>query len=224
MVHKKVKDGDTLLTPTYGGRELAQGQNDPARAVAAIDELLALLGTLSFKHGGLEALYLKGKALHAQGRAREVLEQARMHATAIGSRRRLGQILGALSDPERAHGNTREAEKLRMQARGLVEYIAEHTSPQLLRIVFDWLFNKFSERSKVCLRLVSSDRHTFSLVASDIESSRRARGEKKRLVTPLRFALLHCGGARLFSRRDSAEPSPTTIHFSLARIPFNPFC
>ncbi len=220
MVHKKVKDGDTLLTPTYGGRELAQGQNDPARAVAAIDELLALLGTLSFKHGGLEALYLKGKALHAQGRAREVLEQARMHATAIGSRRRLGQILGALSDPERAHGNTREAEKLRMQARGLVEYIAEHTSPQLLRIVFDWLFNKYFLNAGKCASYLYLLKGTlFSIAASDIDSLQRSRGEEKSSITPLRFAPLHFGGRSLFSRRDSAVPSPTTIHFSLCEHP-----
>jgi predicted ATPase len=83
-----------------------------------------------------EALFLKGKGLALQGDVQEAklaLEQARAAAESLGSRRLLWQIIASLAeietDPERVTA-------LRMEARGIVQFIADHITDQDLREAF----------------------------------------------------------------------------------------
>lgn len=77
-----------------------------------------------------QALYLHGQALLALGQAetgRHRLLEARIEAETIGSRRWLWPILFTLSQIE----DPSEAKRLRQQAREIIDYITDHTPPDL---------------------------------------------------------------------------------------------
>jgi ATP/maltotriose-dependent transcriptional regulator MalT len=119
--------------------ELALAKHDTPRAVAVIDELLARLRQIGMRSFLADALYLKGRALHAQGKIAEahvVLTEARVETEALGSRRMLWQILAALSQIEAERGHPAEARQLQQQARDTLAYIVEHISPPDLRASF----------------------------------------------------------------------------------------
>ena len=108
---------------------LARGRHEQARVLAEAAMLTA--GRFGMRAYLLQALYLQGRACFNSGQpnpARECWLAARAEAEAIGSRRMLWQILVALS---RLEPDPTAAERLRRQAREIVEYIANHTPPDL---------------------------------------------------------------------------------------------
>jgi hypothetical protein len=83
-----------------------------------------------------DALHLKGQALFDLGRmdeASEALEEARLVAESIGSRRMRWQIQAGLSKVEAMRGDAERAEELRKQAAAAITYIAAHTPSAELR-------------------------------------------------------------------------------------------
>ena len=68
--------------------------------------------------------------------ARSALLEARAAAEEKGERTMLWQILATLSDLERKSGHEAEAEKLRDQAREIIDYIADHAGTDELRSAF----------------------------------------------------------------------------------------
>jgi DNA-binding SARP family transcriptional activator/predicted ATPase len=83
-----------------------------------------------------EALWLQGRtylSLEKTEQAEEALLQAKLVAEQTGERSILWQILGTFSELERRRGNEGEAERLRVQAQEIINYIAEHTGSEKLR-------------------------------------------------------------------------------------------
>ncbi|MCQ3973781.1 MAG: hypothetical protein DPW09_10085 [Anaerolineae bacterium] len=119
--------------------QLGLARSDTLRDIAHLDNQVAFL-----EHAGVrtflpDALYLKSKALLAQGRAeeaREGLAQARAKAEAIGSQRSLWPILFAFSQLEAQHGQPVAAQKLREQAQEVIEFITDHAGTPELRASF----------------------------------------------------------------------------------------
>jgi tetratricopeptide (TPR) repeat protein len=119
--------------------QLGLARRDTLRDVAHLDDQIAYLKNAGVRTFLPDALYLKSKALLAQGRAEEAheaLTQARAKAQAIGSQRSLWQILFALSQLEAQRGHTVAAQKLRRQAQEVVESIADHAGTSELRASF----------------------------------------------------------------------------------------
>ena len=112
--------------------ELALAKQAFGHAVAVIEALVARLRKVGMRSFLAEALHFKGKALLAQGRveaARAAWMEARAEAESLGSRRVLWPILAALAEIEAGRGNTTEAQALRQQACEIINYIADHCSP-----------------------------------------------------------------------------------------------
>jgi len=124
--------GHYLLALAEG--ELALAQQDYERARVATERLLAELARMQTRPFVVDALDIRGQALLAQGRtgqAREVWQEARGVAEALGARRSLWPILIALSEIEAREGSRPQAEILRAEARALMAYIADHCAPDL---------------------------------------------------------------------------------------------
>lgn len=113
--------------------ELALRRGNAREALAVADGLLAERRLLSAAVL-LDALILSAGALRALGQdaqAREVLQEARLEAERLGSRRALWRILYALGQLEVDPSRARE---LRQQAQEIITYIAEHIdAPELRR-------------------------------------------------------------------------------------------
>ncbi len=125
--------GGEFLWLTAGG-EMALAKKDFTRAVSVADELIAKIRKHDFRIFLPEALFLKGIALVSQNKMDEASENfslARAEAEALDSRRTLWPILVAQSELESQRGNQSQAHALRDQAREIVEYIAEHSPPDL---------------------------------------------------------------------------------------------
>ncbi len=108
---------------------LALGHSERARGLA--EEAVVVVRQLGVRTFLPSALYLQGQACLSLGQpnaARECWLAARVEAEAIGSRRMLWQISLALSQLET---DSTEAERLHHQAREIIEYIADHTPPEL---------------------------------------------------------------------------------------------
>jgi len=119
--------------------QLGLARGDTLQDIAHLDDQVAFLKNAGVRTFLPDALYLKSKALLAQGRAEEAREgliQARDKAKVIGSQRSLWQILFALSQLEAQLGCTVAAQTLRGQAQAVVEYIADHAGPSELRASF----------------------------------------------------------------------------------------
>lgn len=136
---------ENLTYPTSAFVLLAKVQlglasrGDTLQDIAHLDDQVAYLKNAGVRTFLPDALYLKSKALLAEGRAeeaREGLAQARAKAQAIGSQRSLWQILFALSQLEVQLGRTDAAQKLRGQAQEVVEFIADHAGTSELRASF----------------------------------------------------------------------------------------
>ncbi|MBI3362184.1 MAG: hypothetical protein HY023_13860 [Chloroflexi bacterium] len=119
--------------------ELALAKREYDRVLTLMDELAAKLRALGMRPFLADAYYQKGRALLTQGRddeAGEVLQEGRLLAQSLGSRRSLWPILFALSQIEARRGNEAEAQSLRREACEVVEYIAAHTPTPELRESF----------------------------------------------------------------------------------------
>lgn len=116
--------------------ELILRQGDYDRALAATDKLLANLHQFGLRVCIPEVLYLWGKFLKGMGEtgaACNTLLEARAEAEALGSRRMLWQILGALSQLET---DPAEARCLAQQAQEIVQSIAGSIGNPDLRASF----------------------------------------------------------------------------------------
>ncbi len=115
--------------------ELGLAQGDYERVVDRVDGSIDALRQFKVRAWLPHALQYKGRALLGQGRtdeAHDLLIEARAEAEALGSRRILWEILYALSQVEARRGSDADAQRLRQQAREIVEFIAGHTgSPEL---------------------------------------------------------------------------------------------
>ncbi len=81
-----------------------------------------------------EALYTRAHVELAQGSiddAHRSLLRAREIAESLNARRTLWQIYAALAQIEQQRGDADAARSLRAQAREVIEYIAEHTPPDV---------------------------------------------------------------------------------------------
>jgi len=115
---------------------LALARKDHAQAIAIIDPVVK--NSQQFKVGQYlpEALFLKGKAHLMNGEhdlAKAALEQARLAAEAIGSRRLLWQILSAMAEIESDH---EKSAILKKQARDNIQFIFDHIRSDELRSLF----------------------------------------------------------------------------------------
>lgn len=122
-----------VLTAVAKG-ELALAKRDFPLAVSVADNELARQNQMGARVYRPDLLMVKANALLKQNEfssGKQTLEQARLVAEAIGSRRMLWRILSALSQVEEAEGNQVEAAGLRAQAREIVQSIADHTPPDL---------------------------------------------------------------------------------------------
>ena len=105
-----------------------QGHADRANIIA--DDLVAFLNRIGVSFLIPSAFHLKAKALRALGRVDEaytLLMQARRQAEAIQSRYRVWPILFTLLEMEMERGDAAQIERVRQQAREVIEYIAGHT-------------------------------------------------------------------------------------------------
>lgn len=129
----------SFIELALGDAELALKQNEYSRVILAMDDLYARLSQIGICPFRSDALYLKGKALLERGdldAAHEILLQAQIQAEEIGSRRMLWQILFDQSRVEEQRGNHNQAKNLRLKAREIVEFIANHISDADLRASF----------------------------------------------------------------------------------------
>jgi tetratricopeptide (TPR) repeat protein len=121
------------LSVTLANCEFPLRQGDYERAMTTTDTFLTNLG--QFRAHIPQILYFQGQALLGLGQdnaARDRLQEARAEAESMNARRPLWPILFALSQLE---ADPAEAERLRRQAREIVEYIADH-APTDLRVSF----------------------------------------------------------------------------------------
>ncbi len=126
------------LTVLAAHAELALAQNDPGRALTLMDDVIESAGRIGLLILLPPALHIKARGLWALGRvdeARAMLMDARARAEAMQARYRLLPILMTLRELELALGHPAEAEAVRIEAREVATYIAEH-SPVDLRTSF----------------------------------------------------------------------------------------
>jgi class 3 adenylate cyclase/tetratricopeptide (TPR) repeat protein len=107
--------------------ELAVSRGNHELALSLAEELLDEVTPLT-RVDVPEVLLWKGKALHVLGKfdeAQQTLSQARSLAEALGANTQLWPILESLASVYEELGNKGEVEKIREQARGIVQQIAE---------------------------------------------------------------------------------------------------
>jgi tetratricopeptide (TPR) repeat protein len=118
--------------------ELAVAQKNYLHAIQTCDQLIEYQRTRHLKQYVPGALYLKSRALVAQGKIDEAsvcLAEARHELETTSSRWTLWRVLAALAEIEAQRGNLDHAHTLRAQAREMIEFIAAH-SPADLRASF----------------------------------------------------------------------------------------
>jgi tetratricopeptide (TPR) repeat protein len=114
--------------------ELALGQKDYPGAIAAVAPVIARYNATGIGYRITDALLVQAQAQLAQrelGRAEETCQRAFTIAERMSSRQTLWQILLEQSRLAEARGDAARGETLRQQARGVVEYIVDHTPPDL---------------------------------------------------------------------------------------------
>ena len=114
---------------------IALGQAE--RAAAYADEAIAFNRRRSRTVWLLPLWHLKSQALRALKRTDEayaILNDAREQAEQIQSRYRLLPILLTLLELETERGDTTQAQVRRDEARGVIQFIADHTPPDLREI------------------------------------------------------------------------------------------
>jgi len=116
--------------------EFALQQDEYEEAISVTNRWLPMLRQNSVQIYISPLLHIQSQAQLALGREEAALEsllEARSIAEAIGSQRMLWRVLFALSELE---ADLTEAERLRQQARQIVEYIADHIDEVKLRQLF----------------------------------------------------------------------------------------
>jgi tetratricopeptide (TPR) repeat protein len=116
-----------LFTIIQAELDLAKGLYPDA--LAQLDELISYLWQNHVRLFLPDVVHLKGRVLGAAGRAkdaRSALEEARLEAESLGSRRTLWLILAELGELEASRGDQPAAFELRRQAAQIIDYIAEH--------------------------------------------------------------------------------------------------
>jgi tetratricopeptide (TPR) repeat protein len=114
--------------------EIAVAQEDTARALTIVDDLLRTLHQMEMALPLPSVLQLKAQVFLAQGDpggARALLLDARARAETMQSRFRLLPILVALDQVEAQLGNAAEAQAARVQAREVIDYIATNAPPDI---------------------------------------------------------------------------------------------
>ncbi len=120
-----------------GGVRLALG--DFAGVLAIADDDLRRMREREMRCYLPDVLRTRGEALRGLGRTDEALAslvEARSEAERQGSRRSLWPVLATLAELEEERDNPAEAESLRREARGVIEYIADHADALGLREAF----------------------------------------------------------------------------------------
>ncbi len=115
---------------------LALARSDFSSGIALAESALEISRGCKLGRYLPEALFLKGKCLFLLGKpadARPSLEQARHAAQDLGSRRLLWQIIAALAELE---SDQQLSLGLKAEAREIVQYIADHITPDHLRESF----------------------------------------------------------------------------------------
>ena len=111
--------------------QLAFAQGNYLEAISIADKMIDYMRQFKLNQFLADLLLLNGKAHWALGerdQARQALDQARQAAEALGSRRMMWQILGALAEVET---DSAQAGEFRIQAQAIVQDIANHTPPEL---------------------------------------------------------------------------------------------
>jgi hypothetical protein len=111
-------------------------RSDAAAGIALADSALKLAEECELRRYLPEALNLKGKALLMLNKIKEakvILDQARLAAENIGSRRLLWQIIALQAELESEND---ELLRLKAEAREIVDYIANRITPDNLRASF----------------------------------------------------------------------------------------
>ncbi len=119
--------------------ELALAKKDYAHALAAVELIVAKARETGAQYLLLDAFLVQGDAYLGLGeldQAEKILVAARERAEAMGSRRTLWLILLGLSRVAERRGDATRAKDLRVRARAIVEFIAQHISDQTLRDSF----------------------------------------------------------------------------------------
>ncbi len=107
--------------------DLAAGSHQ--KALGLLDELVASARQNNVRLFLPDVLHLRGRVLRAAGQAeaaRSALEDARLEAEGLGSRRTLWPILAELAELEVERGDKSAALELQRRAAEIIEYIAEH--------------------------------------------------------------------------------------------------
>jgi predicted ATPase/class 3 adenylate cyclase len=119
--------------------QLLLAMKDPESALEKANFVIGRLRQAGIWLQLAESLWLKGKALIAQGnigQAEEALLEARALSEESNSRQILWQILATLAKVEDWRGNLAAAYQLRSQAREIIDYIAANTGSEELRVSF----------------------------------------------------------------------------------------
>ena len=131
------KAGYAIFQVIEGDTALANKQYD--RALALAERTISSLREMGQRVFLPDMLRCKGESLFGMGRileAKATLEEALTEAEKQGSRRALWSILPALARLADHAGATTEAEALRLRAREVIAYIAEHAGTPDLRGVY----------------------------------------------------------------------------------------
>lgn len=107
-------------------------ERDYDRTIATMDQLDHMMQSIGITPFSPEILLIKARALKLKGQtdqARALLEQARVAGKDV--RRTLWEVLAELSQMEKERGELGQAQTLRGQARGIVEFVSEHTPADL---------------------------------------------------------------------------------------------
>ena len=116
--------------------KLALARKDQTQAIVIADAVVETIQKLKISQYLPEALFLKGQAHLMNGEhdlAKDAFEQARLAAEAIGSRRLLWQIIASQAEVE---PDQEKSTALKVQAREIVQFIADHISGDELRSLF----------------------------------------------------------------------------------------
>ena len=126
-----------LFTLVQAELHLATGGR--SQILAHLDELLTFLRQNGIRLYRPDVLHLKGRVLRAAGRdddAHAALEEARLEAESLGSRRSLWPILAELAELEAGRGDQPAALELRRRAAEIIDTIAAHAGSAELAASF----------------------------------------------------------------------------------------
>jgi tetratricopeptide (TPR) repeat protein len=127
------EDKVTLIPILLALAEISTAKRDYADALMLADRALEYANEMRFRPFLPETHYRRARALHAQDKAvaLDALNRARTEAETNGSYRIMWQILFTLAELQDVRGNRVEAERVRTQAREILDHIKEHTPSEM---------------------------------------------------------------------------------------------